>query len=96
MPSKQDVEFVTVEAVEPKFGVNDGRFFAEAGTCGDSLQAHIRNDGRLTISVDNPWAGSTESGFGESGYADLPKDAAIALARFILETLGEKPTPSAP
>lgn len=57
----------------------------EVGQAGseDSLEVTAYGDG-FTISVDNPWAGDTESGFGASCSVRLNTENARELAEWLL------------
>ena len=71
---------VTVQSVERK------QFQAEGSdSVGNSLDASLSGN-EFSIHIENPWAGDTESGFGRTCYIDIPKEDAIALARWILAT----------
>jgi hypothetical protein len=50
---------------------------------GDTLEAWARN-GTLYLSIENPWAGDTESGFGATTAVSLSKDDAVKFANWIL------------
>jgi hypothetical protein len=52
----------------------------------DSLEAYCRG-GQLTIEIEEPWAGSTETGFGQTCSIGLDLDGAEAFARWILATV---------
>jgi hypothetical protein len=49
--------------------------------------------GQFSVEVDNPWAGSTETGFGYTCSVNLTDDQARELAAFIIRKLA---TPSPP
>lgn len=58
---------------------------------GNSIDVTMRTtrylDGDVTnfnIEIENPWAGDTQSGFGQTCYIDIPTEDAIAMAKFIL------------
>lgn len=50
----------------------------------DTFTATINEDGRLYIEIDEPWSGSTETGFGQTSYFYLSKEDAAKFAFFIL------------
>lgn len=57
--------------------------------------------GVISIEVDNPWAGSTETGFGYTCHVDLTTDQARQVAAFLLAKADEidastPPTPTQP
>lgn len=52
----------------------------------DSLEAYCRG-GKLTVQIDEPWAGDTETGFGQTCSVGLNLDEAEKLARWILATI---------
>lgn len=62
-------------------GRSDQIFEAHSGF--NSLEATYHN-GTLNVSVDNPWAGSTETGFGATCYVDLSKDDMIKFGKWLL------------
>lgn len=64
--------------------LNDAESFVD-----DSLEARFWQ-GKFSISVENPWAGSTETGFGYTCNVDLTDDQARQLADFILSKLAAK------
>jgi hypothetical protein len=59
------------------------RFYYESNAFCDNIEAFASGN-QLHIQVEEPWAGSTETGFGYRCNIDLPKDKAIELANFIL------------
>lgn len=89
MPSKQQVEAAT-DAEAAAFGTDEhGRFYAEPPSMvGNSMECHVTAK-EVCLRIDNPWAGDTERGFGESGHIELPHDMARALAKHILSLVGE-------
>lgn len=48
-------------------------------------------DGHLNISIENPWAGSSETGFGAICDIGLPIEAAMRLRDWLTSQLGDKP-----
>jgi len=67
-------------ASEPVFKLND----ADGGS--DSLEAYCHG-GQVTIQIEEPWAGSTETGFGQSCSMGLSLDDAESLGRWLLATV---------
>jgi hypothetical protein len=59
------------------FKIND------ADTGSDGLEAHARGDG-ITLTVEEPWAGDTVSGFGRECTIRISKEQAIQLAEWLL------------
>lgn len=55
---------------------------AETEDTGDNMQIVTGKD-RLQITIEEPWAGSTETGFGYTCHMDLTKEQAKELADFI-------------
>jgi hypothetical protein len=60
------------------------KFDEEGSTTGDSFEAEVDREGRLVIGIEQPWAGSTEYGFGQSCAFTMTKDQARQLAAFLL------------
>lgn len=50
-----------------------------AGGVGDEVQFNRLANGRLDIEICEPWAGSTETGFGSTSSITLSKEQVIAL-----------------
>jgi hypothetical protein len=50
----------------------------------DTFEA-ILTDRHVHFRIDEPWSGSTETGFGHETNFDLPREEAIELARKILD-----------
>jgi hypothetical protein len=48
------------------------------------IEAHARG-GKVYITMDNPWAGDSETGFGATTSIGLPIADAVRFARWILE-----------
>ncbi len=88
MPSKDTIEVVS-RAKDAEWSADDDRFFCSAGMTSDSIEVHCWNAKTVGISIDNPWSGSTESGFGQNCSIDIPIEAAEALARHILKVIGK-------
>jgi hypothetical protein len=61
----------------------DGQF-----GCEDVIEIYYRDE-YVHISIDNPWSGCTETGFGETTSITLNKDRAILLRNKLNEFLGE-------
>lgn len=57
--------------------------FATEGLGSRSLDAEIYGE-ELHLAIDAPWAGSTETGFGENLSYTLGSDDAVKLAHWIL------------
>jgi len=53
----------------------------------DSLSADER-DGHFNITIDNPWAGDTISGFGAETHIALDREGAKKLADWLYTRLG--------
>jgi hypothetical protein len=53
----------------------------------DQLTATVRN-GALTLTLEEPWAGDTETGFGRSCSMCLSPADAAELAQFLLDYAG--------
>jgi hypothetical protein len=47
------------------------------------------DDRDLNITVDNPWSGSTETGFGATCSVHVPKEKARELAEWLMRQLGD-------
>ncbi len=52
----------------------------------DSLEAYCHN-GRLTVQIEEPFAGDTETGFGRTCSIGLSLDNAEAFAHWLIETV---------
>lgn len=50
---------------------------------GNNATFTLQKNGELHISLDNPWAGDTESGIGRDCYMDIPKDGVDALRKLL-------------
>lgn len=61
----------------------------EFGSCGDNLTAYYR-DGHFYLSIEEPWAGCTETGFGARTSATLDKQNAETLRDLLNEFLEGK------
>lgn len=57
--------------------------YTAPGLSEDSMEITCRND-TVNISVENPWAGSTETGFGATCYIHMTVDKAHEVGRFLL------------
>ena len=58
----------------------------EVDSCvGDNLSASIDYEGKIAISVEEPWAGDTETGFGRSGSIRLTREQALTLALWLVQ-----------
>lgn len=60
-------------------------------SAGNNIEATYYR-GKLNIQVENPWAGSTDTGFGYTCYVDMDAERAIAFANWILENVKVSPT----
>lgn len=54
-------------------------------SAGDNILCRWDQDGEFMIQIEEPWAGDTETGFGQSTTIYLPKIAALKLAEFIVK-----------
>lgn len=68
-----------VTEIEP-LEITDGE------SVGNSLEARFWND-RFNFTIDNPWAGSTETGFGYSCHMGMTKAQAQVLHAWLSEIL---------
>lgn len=50
----------------------------------DNVEFDAWSNGRIRISVENPWAGDSECGFGQTCSVILPPDVARALAEWLV------------
>lgn len=57
---------------------------------GDSIFFAKRDDGTIGVEIDEPWAGSTETGFGATTYATLTADDVRLLTDW-LASADQKP-----
>ncbi len=57
--------------------------FEDEHSVGDTLEVII-NEKQINITIDEPWAGDTITGFGRTATLYLPKDEAIVMAKKIL------------
>jgi hypothetical protein len=62
-------------------------FQAEEGS--NTFEAYFMGDGQLHVAVDNPWAGSTETGFGATTYFNLSPEDATKLISWATKWLFE-------
>jgi len=58
----------------------------EADNGSDELEAIFRHN-HLTITIENPWAGSTETGFGCSSSIRINKEQVKEFANWLLTIL---------
>jgi hypothetical protein len=68
------------EGMSDKFRIEKNEFE------GDSIEAYCYGD-IVTIEIDEPWAGSTETGFGQTCSVGLSLDEAERLANYILSAV---------
>ena len=62
--------------------------FIDDDAAGNSIQfVSCRNC--VDVSIENPWAGSTESGFGAVTHFSLSREHAVHLLEFLAEWLNE-------
>lgn len=54
---------------------------------GDSFT--VAHGGGFEFTLDEPWAGDSETGFGRKCTMSLPEDQAVSLARWILKRAGQ-------
>ena len=52
---------------------------------GDNLTASIDYEGMVSITVSEPWAGDTETGFGRDGTVRLNAEQALTLAAWLMK-----------
>lgn len=64
-----------------------GLWSAEVGTTGDNIQV-VANSNNTSLSIEEPWAGSTDTGFGYTCTISLPKEKALEMAAFIVSFYG--------
>jgi len=57
----------------------------ENDSVGNNLEITSYDKDAINIRIDNPWAGDTESGFGQTCAISLCRDDAIEMAKFILK-----------
>jgi hypothetical protein len=57
---------------------------------GDEMTVVLDHDDEMHFEIDEPWAGSTETGFGATTSIYLPRADAIELVRWMAEQLGLK------
>lgn len=55
----------------------------EDGTTGDNLQASRVHSGHVVMTIENPWSGDTETGFGRSGSITLTPEQVARLVAFL-------------
>lgn len=65
----------------------------QAGPTDDRLELWQLSKDELTVSVDNPWAGSTETGFGYTCTISVSREQAAQMVRFICEVYDWKSIP---
>jgi hypothetical protein len=73
-----------------KAKITEYEFAYEApDTAGDNMTVLSRDGSLFDFEIEEPWAGCTETGFGERCDLSLPREEAVALARWILARAGE-------
>jgi hypothetical protein len=68
----------------------DHLIYQDDGFTGDNLEISVRGDGALYVEIDNPWAGSTEEGFGQTTAITVSRDAAEDLRDWLNAALAAK------
>jgi hypothetical protein len=59
---------------------DDKHFHADIkGGMGDEIQFVIHERGTLNVEIEEPWAGSTATGFGATASVTMSREQAIAL-----------------
>jgi len=58
------------------------QLFHVGESIGDSVEG--TSIGGIDISIENPWAGNSASGFGQSTYINLTPEAAKALGEWLI------------
>lgn len=59
------------------------KFYVEEATLDNSLLIARGADGKLTVSIDNPWYGDSVGGFGVELELELEADQVAALVRWL-------------
>lgn len=54
---------------------------------GDTLSASIEHDGRVSLMIDNPWAGDAGGPYGATGSIELNPEQTRQLHEWLGETL---------
>ncbi len=62
---------------------DEKRFVITTGYVGDEMQMTWHADGSLYIEIDEPWQGSTDTGFGARCAVTLAPDAAKLLKKWL-------------
>ncbi len=65
---------------------NDERGIIQIDDIGDCLGNNVEGsvNGGIVLEIDNPWAGSSETGFGQSCRISLTPETAKALGEWLL------------
>lgn len=71
---------MTVDLFDKKRGVLQ---VSGNDSVGNMAEFTLQQNGELHVSLENPWAGDTESGFGQTCYLDIPKDGVEALRKLL-------------
>jgi hypothetical protein len=68
---------------------DDGRYFwrVDTGSDGDIQIVFDNDSGEAYVSMENPWAGSTETGFGATTSITLTREQCRELTDFLLPLL---------
>lgn len=56
---------------------------------GNVIEVWIRDDGAF-LSIENPWAGDSETGFGQTTTISLTADQARQIAKYLIDGLADK------
>lgn len=64
---------------------SDRHFDWAAGGGTESVEIARGENGDVTITVENPGAGDTESGFGQTCHVTIPADVALALGAWLVK-----------
>lgn len=67
-----------------EIGEDATRLLITLNRLGDSVQFTRSEEGGLHIEVDEPWAGDTESGFGQTSRIYLPPQALDRLSKWLI------------
>ena len=54
----------------------------------NTLEAYVR-DGRVHLSIDNPWAGDSETGFGQTTHMSMSLPIAVQFLDWLLGQMKE-------
>ena len=62
---------------------------SKSSRAGNEIEATYHG-GVVNVSVSNPWAGDTETGFGYTTYVDLDRDTARLFAQWLLDVTSDE------